>query len=107
MSASLRVCGAAFRWPSARLAPHNPQMDFAHRWLLLAGILLLASVLASRLTSRIGAPMLLVFLALGMLVGEEGLGGIAFGERRGGIAFDDIRTAYLVEIGRASCRERV
>lgn len=71
-------------------------MDFAHRWLLLAGILLLASILASRLTSRIGAPMLLVFLALGMVVGEEGLGGIAFGERRGGIAFDDIRTAYLI-----------
>ncbi|HEX3499550.1 MAG TPA: potassium/proton antiporter [Stellaceae bacterium] len=71
-------------------------MDFAHRWLLLAGILLLASILASKLTSRVGAPMLLVFLGLGMLVGEEGLGGIAFGERRGGIAFDDIRTAYLI-----------
>jgi cell volume regulation protein A len=71
-------------------------MDFAHRWLFLAGILLLASILASRLTSRIGAPMLLVFLGLGMLVGEEGFGGIAFGERGGGIAFEDIRTAYLI-----------
>jgi len=56
-------------------------MDSAHRWLLLAGLLLLASILASKLTSRIGAPMLLVFLGLGMLVGEEGLGGIAFGTR--------------------------
>jgi cell volume regulation protein A len=71
-------------------------MDVAHRWLLLAGILLLASILASKLTSRIGAPMLLVFLGLGMLVGEEGFGGIAFGERQGGFAFEDIRTAYLI-----------
>jgi cell volume regulation protein A len=71
-------------------------MDFAHRWLFLSGILLLASILASRLTSRIGAPMLLVFLALGMLVGEEGFGGIPFGEHGGGIPFEDIRTAYLI-----------
>jgi cell volume regulation protein A len=71
-------------------------MDFAHRALLFGGLLLLASILASKLTSRIGAPMLLVFLGLGMLVGEEGLGGIAFGERHGGIAFEDIRTAYLI-----------
>jgi cell volume regulation protein A len=71
-------------------------MDFAHRSLLLGGLVLLASILASKLTSRIGAPMLLVFLGLGMLVGEEGLGGIAFGERQGAFVFEDIRTAYLI-----------
>ena len=72
-------------------------MDFAHRWLLLAGFLLLASIVASKLTSRVGAPMLLVFLGLGMLVGEEGFGAIVFGQHHGGsIVFEDIRTAYLV-----------
>src|SRR4051794_9815021 len=72
-------CRHARRRPLSCATP--AAMDVAHRWLLLAGLLLLASILASRLTSRVGAPMLLVFLGLGMLVGEEGFGGIAFGER--------------------------
>ncbi|MBV9522171.1 MAG: cation:proton antiporter, partial [Alphaproteobacteria bacterium] len=72
-------------------------MDFAHRWLLLTGFLIIASILAGKLSSRIGAPLLLVFLALGMLAGEEGLGGIAFGEAPGGgIAIEDARIAYLI-----------
>lgn len=48
-------------------------------WVLLgvAG-LLLASVLASKVSDRFGVPALLFFLALGMLAGSEGLGGIYF-----------------------------
>jgi len=72
-------------------------MDLAHRWLLVAGLLLVASILASKLSSRIGAPTLLLFLALGMLAGESGIGGIVFGQsKRGGIVFEDIGTAYLI-----------
>lgn len=72
-------------------------MDFAHRWLLLIGALIIVSILLGRLTSRIGAPLLLVFIGLGMLVGDEGIGGIPFGVGpHGWITIDDARVAYLV-----------
>jgi potassium/hydrogen antiporter len=50
-------------------------------WLLLgiAGFLLV-SVLASKVSDRFGVPALLFFLALGMLAGSEGIGGIEFND---------------------------
>lgn len=47
-------------------------------WILAAGVLLLLGVLASKLSDWLGVPALLLFLAVGMLAGSEGLGGIAF-----------------------------
>jgi len=46
--------------------------------LLGVAILLLAGVLASKVSDRYGVPALLLFLALGMLAGSEGPGGIYF-----------------------------
>jgi NhaP-type Na+/H+ and K+/H+ antiporter len=46
--------------------------------IVAAAVLLLASVLASRLSSRIGVPALLLFMAVGMLAGSDGPGGIPF-----------------------------
>jgi cell volume regulation protein A len=46
--------------------------------LLAAGSLLLLSVLASRFARRAGIPAVLLFLALGMLAGSEGIGRIPF-----------------------------
>lgn len=46
--------------------------------ILIAGLLLLASVLVSRLSDRFGVPALLLFLIIGMLAGSEGIGGIDF-----------------------------
>lgn len=43
-----------------------------------AAVLLLASVLMSKIADRFGIPALLVFLILGMLAGSEGPGGIYF-----------------------------
>lgn len=54
---------------------------------LLAGILLFISVLASTVSARLGLPLLLLFLVVGMLAGEDG---------PGGIRFDDFNTATLV-----------
>jgi len=54
---------------------------------LLGGVLLFISVLASTLSARLGMPLLLLFLTVGMLAGEDG---------PGGIKFDDFGTASLV-----------
>lgn len=45
---------------------------------LAASLLLLVSVLASKASTKLGIPALLVFLAIGMLAGSEGIGGIEF-----------------------------
>jgi cell volume regulation protein A len=46
--------------------------------LLVAAGLLLLSVAASKTSGRLGVPVLLVFVAIGMLAGSEGPGGIVF-----------------------------
>ncbi|HEX7708588.1 MAG TPA: potassium/proton antiporter [Thermoanaerobaculia bacterium] len=46
--------------------------------MLIAAGLLAASVLASKAASRFGVPALLLFLAIGMAAGSEGVGGITF-----------------------------
>lgn len=54
--------------------------------LLIGAVLVLVGILSSLVASRIGAPLLLVFLVIGMLAGEDG---------PGGISFDDYRATYL------------
>lgn len=44
----------------------------------LGAILALFAILSSKISTRIGVPTLVVFLALGMLAGSEGVGGLAF-----------------------------
>ena len=46
--------------------------------LLTAGVLVLASVLASRISDKFGVPSLILFLGIGMLAGSDGPGGIQF-----------------------------
>jgi cell volume regulation protein A len=62
-------------------------LDLANQLIFVAALLFLASILASAGAARIGAPLLLVFLVLGMLAGEDG---------PGGIRFDDYRATYIV-----------
>jgi cell volume regulation protein A len=50
----------------------------ANPLIFLAAVLLLAGVLLSKTSSRLGVPSLLLFLVLGMLAGSEGLLGIEF-----------------------------
>jgi cell volume regulation protein A len=53
-------------------------VDDASTAMLLTGVLVLLAVLAARLSERIRVPTLLLFLAIGMLAGEEGPGAVAF-----------------------------
>src|SRR6478735_7680658 len=47
-------------------------------WLLVGSLLVLAGVLAVRLATRTGLPSMLLFLGLGLLLGESGFGHIKF-----------------------------
>lgn len=62
-------------------------MDSINTLFLLSGFLIALSILASRLSSLFGLPLLIIFLALGMLAGEDGLLGIQF---------DDYSKAFLI-----------
>ena len=62
-------------------------MAFADQLILLGAFLLLLSIFVGLVSSRIGAPLLLAFLALGMFFGEDG---------PGGIYFDNYRAAYVI-----------
>ena len=55
--------------------------------ILLGSLLVLAGILSSLIALRFGAPLLLVFLIVGMLAGEGG---------PGGLKFDDVGVAYTV-----------
>ncbi|MDA0219519.1 MAG: potassium/proton antiporter [Proteobacteria bacterium] len=57
-------------------------------FLLVAALVVFGSILLTPVSARIGAPLLLLFLAVGMLAGEDG---------PGGLHFDDFELAY--EIG--------
>ncbi|AWI34198.1 potassium/proton antiporter [Helicobacter apodemus] len=46
--------------------------------IIVVGIILFISVYASKLSEKIGIPLLLVFLGIGMLLGSEGIVGIEF-----------------------------
>ncbi|OOV87082.1 potassium/proton antiporter [Oceanospirillum linum] len=62
-------------------------MDNLNLIFLIAALLLCLSILASRISASMGMPLLFVFLGIGMLAGEDGLGGINF---------SDFESAYVI-----------
>lgn len=61
-------------------------IDAANLFILLIALAAVGSILSGVLVARLGAPVLIAFLAIGMLVGRQGLG----------FAFADYRSAYLI-----------
>jgi cell volume regulation protein A len=55
-------------------------VDLTYPFILAGGFLVVLAVLVGQLSNRIGAPLLLVFLAIGMLAGEDGPLGIHFSD---------------------------
>jgi cell volume regulation protein A len=62
-------------------------VEFWNTAIFIGALLLVISIVASDFSSRLGAPLLLVFIALGMLAGEDG---------PGGIRFDDFEVSYVI-----------
>jgi cell volume regulation protein A len=62
-------------------------VEASHQLILLGSVLVLLSIFAGLFSARFGAPLLLVFLGLGMLAGAQG---------PGHILFRDFPAAYLI-----------
>jgi cell volume regulation protein A len=62
-------------------------LDSVSITILFGAVIVLAGIMSSLIALRFGAPLLLIFLLIGMLAGESGIGGIKF---------DDVRLAYTV-----------
>src|ERR1700742_248065 len=62
-------------------------LELVNLGILLGAVLVMAGILSSLLALRFGAPLLLVFLFIGMAAGDSG---------PGQLQFDDVRTTYLV-----------
>ena len=61
-------------------------MNPAQFTIFVIGVLGVTSILASAFAMRLKAPLLLIFLCLGMLAGQDG---------PGGIGFEDFQASYL------------
>ncbi|MGK0402148.1 potassium/proton antiporter [Alcanivorax borkumensis] len=62
-------------------------MESLNIFLLIGTGLMFTGLLLGSLSARFGVPSLLIFLVVGMVAGEDGLGGIEF---------DDFSTAYVI-----------
>lgn len=64
--------------------------------ILIASVLILLGILSSKLSARLGLPMLVLFLLVGMLAGEEGFGRLAFNNPQFAHAVGTIALAFIL-----------
>lgn len=68
-------------------------------WLLVSSVLLLLSILAWKVSSRLGIPALLLFLGIGMLAGSDGPGGIYFDDASVAQSVGVVALAFILFAG--------
>ncbi|MBS1958715.1 MAG: potassium/proton antiporter [Bdellovibrionales bacterium] len=76
-------------------------------YLIAGALLLIISVFTSKATARIGVPSLLVFIAIGMLAGSEGIGKIYFDNAHAAESFGIIALAFILFAGGLSTELKV
>lgn len=64
--------------------------------LLITGLLLLLGIVSSKLSTRLGMPVLVLFLLVGMVAGSEGVGGIEFEDYRLAHAIGTVALAIIL-----------
>src|SRR5688572_2486920 len=64
--------------------------------LTICGVLLAVSVVSSRASQRIGVPIALFFLGVGILAGTEGIGGIPFDDYRLAFRMGSVALALIL-----------
>ncbi len=79
-------------------------MEFINQLVLGGAALILLAILASALSYRIGMPLLLVFLGVGMLAGEDGPGGIVFNDAAMAYAVGSVALAVILLSGGLNTR---
>src|SRR5690349_25175737 len=75
-----RSRGLPLHWTFGR---HGVRLEHLHAIdlrLLFGALLILLGIASSLLARRFGAPLLLVFLLLGVVLGEDGPGGIRYSD---------------------------
>ena len=74
-------------------------MSGPHAFMAATAVLALLGVGASKVSSRLGVPALLLFLVLGMLAGSEGVGGIDFADYQLAQSIGIVALAFILFSG--------
>src|SRR6478752_2014589 len=64
--------------------------------ILIGSVLIVVAVFTSLISFRFGAPLLLVFLFVGLLAGEDGIGGIPFNNGRAAFFIASVALAVIL-----------
>jgi cell volume regulation protein A len=73
-----------------------PALDAINLTILLVALLILVGVASSLVATRFGAPLLVVFIAIGMIAGEDGPGGIRFDDFQATVLVGSIALAIIL-----------
>ncbi|UKJ75844.1 potassium/proton antiporter [Azospirillum brasilense] len=71
-------------------------METASTIILIGSSLLIVSILTSYLALRIGTPLLLIFLGVGLFAGVDGIGGISFNDADSAFLIGSIALAVIL-----------